>query len=130
MRSNKMSRIIWTPEKIKENLFISDKWVERSILVLYSYQTEEEKAGEHTGELNGVGFSRYDSPMLSSYAKWINEGSRLSVAQLRTARNRLRKYAGQLANIANDNEREKRLDKVEAEAIAPNPYAELERIAP
>ena len=91
----------WTKEKIKENLLISDKWVEKAVLAIFKYQTEYEKSIENTTDHNNVGFNGVDGRIMSSFAKWLNRGNHLSPKQIFIARKKIIKYTGQLLKITN-----------------------------
>lgn len=91
----------WTPQSIKELLTKSDKAVMRAVVRIYSLQTyEEQKLGE-TREANKIGFNGPDSKILTYYAKWILQNGELTGKHVNHARNRITKYSGQLARIAN-----------------------------
>lgn len=91
----------WTPEEIKELISKNDRAVMKAIVRLHSLQTPQEQQAEQTKERNKIGFNGPDSPILSYYAKWIMEKGALTGTHINHARNRVRKYAGQLAKIAN-----------------------------
>lgn len=98
----------WTKTRICELLMQSSVMVERSILVLYSRQTRDERQSETTTHNNKMGFNGCDAKLLTSFAKQIQtnkygnpEGQRLSRKQLIWARKKLPKYAQQLAIYAN-----------------------------
>ena len=91
----------WTPEEIKELTVKDDKAVMRAIVRLYNLQTAQEQQIGETKESNKVGFNGPDGPRLSYYAKWIQEKGPLTGTHINHARNRVKKYAGQLAKIAN-----------------------------
>lgn len=93
----------WTKEKIKDLLLNNDKAVLKGIIVIYEFQTEDEKIMKTTtNTLNGVGFNRYDSEILSSFAEQILKNRKLSKKQMNIARKKIIKYASQLANFANN----------------------------
>lgn len=92
---------IWKKEEIRELLDDNDNAVLRGILVIYSLQTEEEKKRDETLEHNGVGFSGVDSTFMSSLAKWILQHGGLSEKQMHYGRKKIKKYARQLADVAN-----------------------------
>lgn len=71
----------------------------QALLELYDLQTEEEKAGEHPDIHNGVGFSLYDSDILSDFARQLRAGFALSPRQWRIIHDKLPKYAGQLVRL-------------------------------
>ena len=91
----------WTIEEIRNLLEESDKAVARAILAIYGRQTASEQSTETTSESNGVGFNGVDAPFLSSLAKFYEEKGYLSPKQVSYGRKKIRKYAGQLVNIAN-----------------------------
>ncbi len=75
-------------------------WTRRAILALYEHQTDDEKNSELTKENNSRGFNSFDATFLSSIAKQLLAGRRLSEKQLVASRKALRKYSGQLLRIA------------------------------
>lgn len=103
----------WNVENVREKLGEEGRpvtknaaFIERCIVVLYGFQTPTEQDMETTAQHNGEGFNATDAPFLSSLAKQIERsnrlpGTRLSPRQLLTGRDRLLKYAGQLARYAN-----------------------------
>lgn len=104
----------FTKEDIYALLTANDLAVVRGLEALYLRQTADERSSETTKYSNGVGFSGPDANILSSFArqiaKWRAEKVEtglnqypfpLSPKQLSLARYKVRKYAGQLADIAN-----------------------------
>jgi len=83
-------------------------WLVRGLLAIYARQTADEKSYRETVDDNGVGFSSVDARILSSLAQQVirfNNGqssfsSPLSSRQFDVLRQRLPKYAMQLAHIA------------------------------
>lgn len=98
---------VWTADEIKQGLKSSDEWVIEGIKTIYRYQTAQEQAAGLTQEDNGVGFNGPDSAILSSFAQQINSWNPnrfrtpLSPRQMEIARQKIIKYGGQLAKIAN-----------------------------
>ena len=101
-----------TKEQIAEKMENSQLWLERGILAIWRYQTDYEKNAETTLENNGVGFNGCDAHFLTEMANWINNGVRrfgkeigqcLTPKQAAVAGRKMRKYAGQLARIAAEN---------------------------
>lgn len=94
----------WTKELLIEKLETSDIMVERSLLVIYANQTDDEKNNETTSHENGKGFNGSDAFIMTKYAKWIQdgakkgfpEGKRLSPKMRELTRKKLRKYTKQL----------------------------------
>ena len=93
---------VWTKSEISSLLYSNDKMVVRSLIKLYNYQTEEEKAEEMTKEDNGVGFNAIDAEILSNIAEQVIKTKRLTFKQLELVRRKIMKYAGQLTKIANN----------------------------
>jgi hypothetical protein len=99
----KGAKTMWDKSKIVELLEKRQDAVERAVKVLFDMQTVDEQVSEHTSQKNGRGFNAYDAKFGSSLVKnTLERGYRLSPTQLSCARRMLRKYAGQLAAIAND----------------------------
>lgn len=96
-------------EFIKKKLETEIKWTIRGILVIYRYQTNEEKSRHETIEDNGIGFNGVDARILTSYAKQILEWERkdpatrfqygLSPKQYEIARRKMGKYAKQICRV-------------------------------
>jgi hypothetical protein len=93
----------WEKDAIRQRLLESRHWVERAIVAIYNRQTADEKGTEQTRWQNGVGFNGPDAHYMSYLARWILSGRHLSGKHLERGRKRVLKYAGQLAEIANDN---------------------------
>lgn len=97
----------WTKESVTELLKTSQKAVEHGVLAIFAMQTASEQTTEETKELNGVGFNSADARYMTYIAKWLLTGKHLSGEHVDKARQRILKYAGQLSDIANDNESKK-----------------------
>ena len=96
----------WNKEEIIKLLLTNNKAVERAILRLYSFQTDEEKFYGHTETINGVGFNRYDTNILSNFAEQLTIYKKpLSSKQLAIARKKLIKYTGQLLKYIENSKR-------------------------
>lgn len=102
-----MERTSWKVEEIKAMLETNNSLVERGISLIYQFQTEDEKETQFARHDNGVGFNKFDSEILSSFARQINEGNHLTIKQMAVARKRIMKYAKQLTKISNDKLQEK-----------------------
>ena len=97
---------MWTVDQIKNLLQTNDRAVTRGLLTIYARQTADEQSSEQTRHHNGVGFSAFDAPFLSSLALQLCQGRTLSVRQMEISRKRIQKYARQLAEVANAREKE------------------------
>lgn len=91
----------WTVDEIKSLLETNDTFVIRSLLKLYSYQTEAEQNDDETTEHNGLGFNSYDAKALSGMTKTLMKNLIISKSQVKYARTKLMKYSKQLTKIAN-----------------------------
>jgi len=98
---NPIGEKIWTVEEIKDKVLTNDKWLERAILAIYNKQTEDEKQTEDTRYDNKVGFSGAHATIMSSFAKQLLKGYKLSPKQKAIALKVMPKYSKQLAKIAN-----------------------------
>ena len=86
----------WDKESLKELLDRNDKAVYRAILLIYSFQTDEEKYIGATKTVNGKGFSKFDVEVLSSFAMQLRRGQELTLKQMYVARPKIKKYVGQI----------------------------------
>lgn len=91
----------WTKEEIAAKLASDDKWLIRGLLSIYSRQTDEEQNADVTKEDNGIGFNAFDATILSDMSKQYLRSKFLTKRQLEIVRKCMKKYAGQLAKIAN-----------------------------
>ena len=97
---------MWTKTGILEllnhdNLDTQARMTKRSLLRLYSEQTDSEQAVGATTEDNGFGFNGVDSEFLSSVARQLNEKGFITPKQGEWVHKKIQKYAGQLAKLAN-----------------------------
>ena len=86
----------WDKESIKDLLDRNDRAVCRAILLIYSFQTDEEKYMGTTKTINGKGFSKFDVEILSSYALQLKQGRELTEKQMYVARPKIKKYTKQI----------------------------------
>lgn len=93
--------MLWTKDSIKTLLDTNAKAVTRGILAIYERQTADEQRADRTSHSNGIGYSAFDAEFMSSLARQIGQGRTLSVKQMAIGRNKIKRYAGQLAEIAN-----------------------------
>jgi hypothetical protein len=108
------------PDKIDLSNAICQEWDKQKILnlietgnriilykmlrALYDRQTWTERAAQTTADHNRMGFNAFDAPFLSSVAEQAERYKTLTPGQAGPVARRLRKYAAQLAEIANQNE--------------------------
>lgn len=99
---------MFTKAQVRSNMALNQKWLERGILALDARQTADEKASDETIHDNDQGWNAADAKFGGYLANYIRrcrrpEGQRLSGRFVGEAREMMRKYAGQLARIANAN---------------------------
>ena len=92
---------VWTKDEIKGLIESRDDAVVRGMLRIYDLQTESEKVFGDTHAHNGVGFSGVDGEIMSSFVECYNITNFLSYKQMKIARKKMLKYAGQLTKISN-----------------------------
>ena len=89
---------MYTKEIIKDKLSTDVRWINRSLIVLYGFQTEDEQNIEETTEKNGQGFNGRDGKILSSFSKQLLNGRQLSTKQIDVCKRLLPKYWKQISN--------------------------------
>jgi len=85
------------------------KWVEtapmkrlgNALVQLFERQTDDEQTAETTKYHNNIGFNACDAEILTNIAKWFMAKGWMSNKQTALVRKRIKKYSGQLADIAN-----------------------------
>lgn len=92
---------VWKKEEIKDLIENRNDAVIRGMLRIYDLQTESEKVFGDTHENNGIGFSGVDGDIMSSFVKFYNKTGFLTFKQIKIARKKMLKYAGQLTKISN-----------------------------
>ena len=81
-------------------LLASDKALERSIIVIWEQQTyTEQESGQALIE-DGVGFNKFDAPLMTKYAKQLIAKTHLTTRQREKARSVMPKYWRQLMRIS------------------------------
>lgn len=86
-------------EKMRKQLEKDDQ-AKKALLRLYEYQTQSEKDTGGVYIENGVGFTKFDSEMLSSFAEHLLKKKFLSHRQMVLLKLKITKYAGQLVKLA------------------------------
>lgn len=89
-------------DEISNMLDKSDSAVAKGIVAIYKRQTAAEQASYSTREWNSVGFTAFDAEFLTSLATQYISKEWLSPGQISSGRKAIRKYAGQLQEIANE----------------------------
>ena len=88
----------WTKDSVRELLLTNDKAVNRAVMLIYSFQTADEKIDKNTNTHNGQGYSKFHANIMSSFAQRLQNGQSLSIKQMETARKIIVKYTGQIFN--------------------------------
>ena len=91
----------WNKAKILEFLAYDLNANYRALMLIYKLQTTDEQNMGHLRVVNGVGFTGVDSPILTSFAKQYIEKKSLTKKQFEILKKKMKKYANQLAMIAN-----------------------------
>lgn len=89
-----------TKDVVRFWILNNDEAVKRAAIIIYDQQTDDEK---HTGASlyeNDIGFNRFDSKELSEFAVRCKLGN-VKPKQIISARYKLLKYSGQIAEITN-----------------------------
>lgn len=85
---------------VRENLQNSNEWLVRGLLAIYARQTNDEQVSHSTKHHNQRGFNGTDATILTSYVEQWKQRHWLSDKQLAKIRQKLPKYAKQLARVA------------------------------
>lgn len=93
----------YTKENIWKNLSTDDKVLYWALLNMLRMQTPDEQVELRTTHVNSRGFNSADAAFGTSLAQQYQVRKSLSQKQKDMARKMLRKYCGQLADIANEN---------------------------
>jgi len=92
---------VWTKDEIAHLLETNDGFLFRALGRVYERQTAEEQLSQATLKQNGVGFNGVDAQVLSDiYTRSLRYGG-LTARQTALVRRKMRKYAGQVTQIAN-----------------------------
>lgn len=94
-----MTEKTYTIDEIRSKITSNRRWTERAIVVLFEYQTADEKQSLQTVHTNKVGFNGMDAAFLSDLAKRLKSGRHLTNDQLSAAQRMIGKYASQLIRI-------------------------------
>lgn len=87
---------VTSKDAMKDTLRTSDVAVKEALRRLYLLQTDEEREGDHPDDLNGLGFNKFDAPILQTLAERLIVYKDLKKDEIVVARSRIVKYANQL----------------------------------
>lgn len=99
--SDKINSRVYKPSEIRSLIQNNDEMVVKSLLKLYSFQTEEEKYTNDSIFNNGIGFNGCDANFLTEIAKQCVHKNYITFQQVIYVRKKILKYANQLTKIAN-----------------------------
>jgi len=85
---------------LKRKLGNNVAWAIRALHVIHGNQTLDERTDHATRWENGIGFSGFDAPFLTSLANQIDRGRRLSPKQTKALLRTMPKYWKQIVNHA------------------------------
>ena len=89
-------------EQIKKEIYDrienDDGYAIASLLHVYSFQLEDEKADQYTKYKNGQGFNGTDAGFMSNLASQYNKKGFLSDRQINAMKRNLKKYWSQIAD--------------------------------
>ena len=74
----------------------------RALIRIFENQTEYEQSAETVNEFNGIGFTKSDGQLLTSFANQLSDRGFLSPKQMNILFRRMPKYAGQLFETKTD----------------------------
>lgn len=91
----------YSKEFIQEKLKTDRQWMERGLIVLYQFQTNEEKNSRETKYQNGMGFNSSDSRYLSWVSEWLLKSryNHLNDKHFEKVGKMLPKYWGQILRL-------------------------------
>jgi exopolyphosphatase/pppGpp-phosphohydrolase len=90
-------------EFLRTKLGSNPKWALRGLMVIYNYQTEDEKVSETIREYNNVGFTGVDRNILTSFANQYMRRRFLSEKQMELLFKKMPKYWKQLLAVSDEN---------------------------
>lgn len=88
--------VIWDVKRIKEAIRSNDRAAIKALLRIYAKQTAEEKQVATARRHNGVGFNKYDAPLMTQMAQQWYRAGWLYPNQMRDVKVTMEKYAAQI----------------------------------
>lgn len=89
-------------EFMRVKLSTNPTWAQRGLIRIFENQTEYEQSAETVNEFNGIGFTKSDGQLLTSFANQLSNRGFLSPKQMNILFRRMPKYAGQLFETKTD----------------------------
>jgi hypothetical protein len=101
---------------LKGKLSSDDRWALRALMVVYSFQTVEERLQMVTKVENSVGFTGYDAEFLTGLVVQYKGSGSLSSVQLKCLRKMMPKYWKQILEVSDREKLERQyLESIERE---------------
>lgn len=91
---------VWTTWDVLVLLDTRPEFTERALMQMYHRQTPDERLAGATAHRNGMGFNGVDAPFMTSVAEGYKRYGRLTPRQRAAVARVLRRYVGQLAEVA------------------------------
>lgn len=118
-----------TIESIRALLDTNAGAVIKAMYAIQARQTADEQAGHMTKHTNGVGWSKFDADWMAKMIDAVDQWGSLTPKQLAVTRNKVKRYARQLVEIANEREQVRVpkaatpiMPSVSADTIEEDPY--------
>ena len=86
----------WTKDDVKALIGRNRDAQVRALMIVYHGQTDHEKMCGHCSDLNGKGFTKFDSKLLTSIAQWYERKGYLSDKQYGILEWKMPKYYKQV----------------------------------
>lgn len=90
---------VWNEEELKNLLKLNEKAAVKAMMLIYDYQTNDEKNVEDTKYHNNVGFTGSDGKKLTGMSNFYKNRGFLTEKQIKVILKRMPKYAGQVIRI-------------------------------
>jgi hypothetical protein len=87
---------------VKEKLSTNDIWAQKALLLIMSRQLPEEQRTDRTVFVNNMGFTGFDAPMLTSFAKQLRDRKFLSPKQMTILKKTIAKYWQQVIDASDE----------------------------
>jgi hypothetical protein len=87
---------------VKEKLSTNDAWAQKALLLIMAHQLPDEQNADRTVYVNHIGFTGFDAPLLTSFAKQLRDRKFLSTKQMAILRKTIAKYWQQVIDASDE----------------------------
>lgn len=108
---------LYSIEELREALRENNALVERVILLVNSFQSEDEKVDRTAHERNGQGFNKWTAEVAGPLVKWISSGKHLTGSHLERGRKVAILHAKQALAVINQQAKVKESDYLTQERL-------------